>query len=382
MKKRDELRVEVINDSDRKELKRFLAFPEEIYKHNKQWVEPIFKQQYYFFSRKNPFWRHAKKKLFVVKNTKSEEIIAHTAAIIDERFNEYIHAKKRIGYFGFFEAKNNPAAVRFLFRAVEDYMKEHNIKILRGPINGRISQKVGLLLKEFRLTPMPMMPYTLKYYLKLMRAAGFKKTKDLFAYSIDLREYNESRKKEEQAEDKEQQIVLRRFDRKRTDEEIRMMNALINKSMGETHHWQFSPSPLPEFKYLAEELVPVIDDNMIIIAEINKRPVGLIIAFPNFNTVLKYFHGRLGIINRIRYLFLMYKIKDAKLDIICVDPEHLHRGIGLTLIDELVRRLKKKEYKKIEYSWVAEDNKASIEMAEHLKGYLYKKYRVFEKEVS
>ena len=49
---------------------------------------------------------------------------------------------------------------------------------------------------------------------------------------------------------------------------------------------------------------------------------------------------------------------------------------------ELIKTIRKKGFKNLEYSWVDEDNLASRHLAEHLQGQLYKKYRVYERDIN
>ena len=59
---------------------------------------------------KNPFWKHAKRRLFLVR--RAGKVVGRIAAIADDEHNR-VHADKT-GFFGFFECENDVEACRAL----------------------------------------------------------------------------------------------------------------------------------------------------------------------------------------------------------------------------------------------------------------------------
>lgn len=348
------------------ELLQFLKFPEEIYKKDNNWVEPLLKEQLNFFNSKNPLWDHTLKKLWVVYENK--KLVGRIAGFIDKRYNKI--NKKKVGYFGFFECYNNLKIAKGLTNEVEKWLKSRNIKFLIGPINGSIQHEVGFLTKGFGLSPEPLMSYSKKYYLNLVKNCNFQKDRNLFAFSIDLRKKIRKSKSN---------VNIRSLNTKRLNSELRILNRIINSSMLSSHHWQFVPSLFYEFSYLVKDLVDFCDKDLILIAEIKNKPVGIVLAYPDFNKILKKFKGKLTLRNKLRFALHKNKIRGAKIDIIAILPKYAHKDVGKKLMTKLIINLKNKNYSNLEYSWVDEENIASIGLVKHLKGYPYKKYRVFKK---
>ena len=352
--------------STKKELVEFLKFPEEIYKKDKNWIELLLKEQLNFFNSKNPLWNHTLKKLWIVYENK--KLVGRIAGFVDKRYNKIY--KKNVGYFGFFECYNNLKVAKSLTNEVEKWLKSKNMKLLIGPINGSIQHEVGFLTRGFGLTPEPLMSYSKKYYLNLIKNCNFQKERDLFAFSIDL---------ERKVRENKSNVKIRSLNAKKLNSELRILNRIINSSMLSSHQWQFVPSLFDEFSYLVRDLVDFCDKDLILIAEIKNKPVGIALAYPDFNKILKSFKGKLTLRNKLRFALYKNKIKGAKLDIIAILPKYAHKGIGKKLMTELIINLKNKNYSNLEYSWVDEENLASIRLAKLLKGHPYKKYRVFKK---
>ena len=235
------------------ELEEFLLFSECIYKRDKIWVEPLIREEQRFFNKKNPYWSHAKCKLFIAKN-KDGEIVGRIGAFIDKKYIK--HTKERVGYFGFFEVFNNIEIAKQLFNKTTEWLKKNKIKIIRGPINGTISKETGFLIHGFNLSPEPLMTYNPRYYNTLMQKLKFKKKVDLFAYKIDINKVKDSI-----LEKKNNNIKIKPLNKLRLKQDIKEANNIINKGMSESHHFQFVPSSLREFSYMSKDLMHFIDKN-------------------------------------------------------------------------------------------------------------------------
>ena len=96
--------VEPVRDS--RDLTQFLKLPYSIYgKDHPQYVFPLLGQMKAFLNKeKNPFFRHAETELWVAREGK--EPVGRIAAAVDRTNNE--HHQESVGFFGFYEATENP----------------------------------------------------------------------------------------------------------------------------------------------------------------------------------------------------------------------------------------------------------------------------------
>ena len=59
---------------------------------------------------------------------------------------------------------------------------------MRGPANFSVNDECGLLVDGFDSSPMLLMTYNPKYYMKLYEKFGFKKAMDLYAYYVKVKQ--------------------------------------------------------------------------------------------------------------------------------------------------------------------------------------------------
>ena len=360
--------VYVVSVESPSELDDFLKFSEKIYRKDKYWVEPFLAEEKRFFDVKNPYWVHTKSKLFLAKNKKGD-ILGRLGVFIDRNYMK--HCRKKAGYFGFFECFNKKEVAHELFVHAMQWLDYNGVKSLRGPMNGIFAKDSGFLVDGFNMSPEPLMNYNPKYYVDLMNDLGFEKIDEMDAYKIDLKKIKTLKYRTE--------IKIRSLKKWDIKHELKAANYIINTAM--TKNFEFIPATINEFSYMAKHFIHFIDKELVLFAMKDGKEIGIIIAVPNINEVIKKFKGELGIIEKLKLKWEMRKLKDAKVEIVCVLPEYQHHGIGMELMNRLLINLIGKGYENLEYSRVSEDNISSKRIAEHYGGVVYKKYRMFGRKI-
>lgn len=153
------------------EFKSFYKFPFNLYKDDRYWVPPFWTEFKGFFKRKNPFWSHAECRLFIAK--KKNKVVGRIAAIIDYKFCETIG--KNVGYFGFFECIEDFNYAKALLQSAQNWLVLKNMKIMRGPIDGRVDVGLGFLYNGFDMSPSLLSTYNPAYYISFAEKFGMKK---------------------------------------------------------------------------------------------------------------------------------------------------------------------------------------------------------------
>jgi len=118
-----------------------------------------------------------------------------------------------------------------------------------------------------------------------------------------------------------------------------------------------------------------------LIAEDQGSPVGFMGMVPDFNSVLRHMHGRLTPLNIIKALYYSRKITGLRLLLLGIKREYRNKGVEALLIREVFKEIKKGGYKRVEFSWILEDNIPIQRIIEMADGRLYKKYRIYEKSL-
>ncbi|MDI6757772.1 MAG: hypothetical protein QME32_07110 [Endomicrobiia bacterium] len=363
-----------------KDLREFVDLPWKIYGRDPAWAPPLKSEVLAILdANKNPFWDHASRRLYLARD-KSGAAVARAAAIIDDNFIEF--HRENTGFFGFFESVDDPSAARALFETVEGYLASRGIKKIIGPTAPSTNDEMGFLVEGFDTPPFIMMPHNPPYYQKLSLASGYRPAKNLLAYLMT--EQNTPKERIERlvslVRKKEPYLVVRPINPRNFDSEVKKIWEIYNNAWEK--NWGFVPWTQKEFDAQCAKLKPLMIPDLILLAEIKDRPVGVLAGVPNYSEVLMKLNGRLGPVEILKFLYYKTKIKAMRVMIMGVIKEYRNRGIEGVMFSEIIKNGPKHGIYTAEMSWILEDNVMMRRAAEMLGGYVYKKYTVFEKEIN
>jgi GNAT superfamily N-acetyltransferase len=369
--------------TDKKGLMALIEFPFTLYKGDRNWVPPLIEERRDFLDpRKNPFFEHARFQLFLAR--RGGEIVGTIGAVVDDNHNQ-VH-DERAGAFGFFETIDDQAVADALLGAAEEWVRGQGMAIIRGPISFSTNHEVGLLIDGFDDPPMVMLTHNPRYYAQLIGARGYTKVMDLFAYigDIDDRLQNGPPKLFRVADiaAKKAGIRIRKVDMRHFDQEVRRAKEIYAQAW--TNNWGFVPLTDREGDYLAASLKPVIDPDLVLIAETSDgKPVGVSITLPDLHQALKWSGGgHMFPLGLAKFLWHRRKIDQVRLWGMGVIEEYRNRGIDAVFYVETCRAAHAKGYKRIEGSWILESNVMMNRIIERLGGQRYKTYRVYERPLA
>jgi hypothetical protein len=368
--------MKIVRVRKSRQLKQFITFPWKIYQKNSPWVAPLISEASNILSEsKNPFWKHAKKQLFLAFDD-NNKIVGRIAAIID--YNYISFQNDECGFFGFFECVDDVFAAKALFTAVREWLAEQNIFKVMGPMNPSTNDECGFLSEGFELSPSFMMPYNPKYYTHLAESAGFVKIKELYAYDMDVTEDSRVERLERivnMAKRKMPSLKIRTLQEDSFEKDFKSAVSIYNGAWEK--NWGFVPWTNEEFASISSKLKLIIDPEMIIMAYIADNPVGMLIAVPNYNQVFKKLNGRLFPFGIFKFLHYRKKIDSLRLMVMGVIKEYRHKGIEAIMYEKGLKNALQIEYKHCELSWVLNDNIATQKTAEMMNGRIYKKYAIY-----
>jgi hypothetical protein len=146
-------------------------------------------------------------------------------------------------------------------------------------------------------------------------------------------------------------------------------------------NWGFIPLTDEEILYLGERLKQIAVPELTLIAEDNGEPVGFLGLLPDFNHVLRHMKGKLNPLTILKALYYSRKITDLRLLLLGIKGEYRNKGVDALLYREGFDGIKKGNYKRLEFSWILEDNIPVQRIVEMVGGRLYKRYRIYEKAI-
>ena len=363
------------------DLKAFINLPWQIYRGDTNWVPPLrgnLKNR--LDLSRHPFLDSADAALFFAR--RDGRIVGSIAAI--NNHNHVDFHKEPVGFFGFFECIQDQEVAEALFSHAADWLKTRKLEIMRGPMSYSTNEECGLLIDGFNRPPVIMMPYNPRYYVDLIETFGFKKTKDLLAYEItDAVALPDQLNRTVKYIEKRKKIKTRRLNTKKFDQEIQRVKEIYNSAW--EGNWGFVPMTDKEIDYMAAELKPIVDPDIVRFAEIEGEAVAFVLSLPDYYQVLKYANGRLLPVGLLKMLWHSGKILSAcnKIDSIRVltlgvKEKYRRQGIDALLYYYSYVEGKKKGYRRAELSWILEDNSLMNRALENMGAKVYKRYRIYD----
>jgi len=369
--------TDVIEVKSPRDLDDFIKLPFSLYSQDPLFVPPLITDMRERFSQRNPFFLHAKAKYFFTKQ--EGKLVGRVASIVDRRHNEFHN--DNVGFFGFFESVNDYSVLTSLLDAVSRDLREEGMDTIRGPMNFSTNEECGFLIEGFKERPLLMTPYNPPYYGELMESYGMEKAKDLYAYICNIPE-ELSGKILRVAEIAERRgIMVRPIRKDRFESEMKIFRDVYNSAWAK--NWGFVPLTEEETNYIAKKLRSIALPELTLIAEKDKEPVGFMGMLPDFNFVLKKMKGKFNPLTIMKAAYYSKKITDLRMLLLGIKAEYRHKGVDALMFREgfMGIREKYKRFKRVEFSWILEDNIPVQRLVEMMGARLYKRYRVYEKRL-
>jgi len=360
-------------------VKPFIDFSWTINARDPRWIPPLRMVFDALLDReKHPFHQHADVALFVAE--RRGEIVGRIAATANWRANEF--QGNTTGYFGLFECVDDETVAHALLERAAAWLKEKGLTAMQGPFNLSTNDELysgGVLIDGFDTPPVFMMGHNPPYYQRLVESAGFEKAKDLLAYWLP---HNQPPQRLLDGVDrlgKREGWRIRPVNMKRFKEEVGIVLGVYNSAW--ERNWGFIPMTEAEFDGMAKEFRPVVDPNLVMIAENDEgEPIGFMLALPDINQAIRPLKdGRLFPFGWAKFLWHKRRIRTARLLTLGMKPGYQRSGIGAALYLKCFQQGAENGYENAEASWILEDNGPMRQALEKIGAYVYKTYRVYER---
>ena len=363
----------------RRQQKQFINFPWKLYADDPNWVPPLLAEHKHLLGyRHHPFYDDGAIQTFLAY--RDGEVCGRVAAIINGAHNR--RAEEKRGFFGFFESLDDQQVASALFDAAAAWLRDQGMTAIRGPTNPSLNYECGLLVDGFQTPPTFMMTYNPPYYGKLIEGWGFQKAQDLLAFwgHIDMIS-GLDRKLFFIANEAKQRfnVNLRGMDRSRFREEVEMFLRVYNSSL--VGSWGFAPLSAAEITALAAGLKHLIAPELLLVAEVDGKPIGVCLGLLDYNPRVKAIGGRLFPFGFIKLLRNKHELKKMRVISINVVPEYQRWGLGVVLLGGLIAPIQKWGIHEAEFSWVLESNNLSRSSLEKGGAKLDKTYRIYDRDL-
>lgn len=367
--------LEIVRAEGKQGLKQFIEFPYSLYRGDAHWVPPLRIAVKELLDReKHPFYKNAEVELFLAK--RDGKVVGRIMAILDRNHNKF--HEESAGFFGFFEAENDPKAASALVDAARKWVFERGATLLRGPVNPSTNYECGTLVEGFDSSPMIMMTYNPRYYSKLMEQAGLSKVKDLKAY-VNNAAATQLEKIGRVADRKlaKSGVTVRPINMKDFAGEVSRIWDVYNAAWH--RNWGFVPMTREEFFAMGKEMKQILKPDLVLIGEAKGKAIGFALALPDVNFALKPAGGNLLPTGLLKILYYQRLIKSLRVLALGVVEEYRTSGVAAAFYATLVRAARRLGYDgDCEMSWILEDNLLMNRSLEVMGAKHYKTYRIYE----
>ena len=378
------MEIDVRTVQTRSDMDVFAKFPWQIYRGDPNWVPPLLDDRYARIDlNKNPFWRTAEREVWIA--WKGEQPVGTIAAIIDRRWNEV--TKQSIGCIGFFECVQDQDVANRLFATAAHSLEQKGMQVMRGPYNPGQNDETGILVEGFDTRPAILEAHSPPYYPGLFEHAGFTRYNDLVARmafinpaEVDFAHgFPDKMRRAGERAGQRPDLTLRKVNMQDWDNELRLACRLYNEALSPLP--DFIPFSDDEFMIFANSFKQILDPEMALIALVGSRPVGFAIALPDINQALLHVNGRLNLPGLAKLWWYSRRIKRVSFKILIMIPDFQHRGIESLLTMRVGQAVWKKGYREVDMSLTGEENEKSTIMQEHLGFKIYRRYRIYQKDL-
>lgn len=359
---------------DGRDLEAFVRLPWSLYRNDRNWVPPLRRDvRRAFDPDHHPFHQHSDVQPFLA--LREDAPVGRICAIHNRRHLEF--HDEPVGFFGWFECREDGEAAGALFEAAGEWLRERGLETMRGPTSFSTNEETGLLVEGFDRPPVILMPYNPPYYEDLILGHDFREAKTLVAYWLEDEQAPEYLERAGQVLPRRYGITVRTLRMSEFDRELERVRELYNRAW--ESNWGFVPMTEEEFRFLASELKPVVEPELVLFAEgEDGEPVGFAVALPDMNQALKHANGRLFPFGLLKILWHSRNISRMRVVTLGVLPEYRGKGVDALLYLHLFRNGHATGHNAAEFSWMLEDNEAIRRPMERIGARVYKRYRLYD----
>lgn len=374
--------IEIREHVPGKDLRPFIDAGYEVFRTDPAWVPPLeFELKERLTPSRNPFFQRGEATLFTA--WKDGRLAGRCSAQID-REHLRVH-QDHTGFFGFFDTIDDDEVGRALIASAAKWNAARGMNRLRGPLSLYINEEVGTLIEGFQHPPQIMMAHSRAWQDRVAQAAGLSKVMDLFAWRFDIGKVPPRAVQAWKEITAMPEVRLRTVDMSNLGRDVDVVMSIYNDAWQGL--WGVVPAMPEEVKKVASDLRMILVPDMAFIAELNGRPVGMCIALPNVNELIADLQGKLLPLGWAKLLWRL-KVKGprtGRLMMLGIRQElrgvRKYAGLSMAMYVEIARRAQRMGYEWAELSWTLEDNRPISAGILAMGGRVYKKYRVYEKQI-
>ncbi|RPI46127.1 MAG: hypothetical protein EHM46_00940 [Bacteroidetes bacterium] len=372
------MEIQIRPVTSRRELRLFIHLPAKIHKGHKNWVPPIYSDEWEFFDpKRNKAYEYCDTILLLA--FRGQGLAGRIMGIINHKYNQ-IHQEKN-ARFNFLETWDDREVIQALIGCIENWAREKGMERLVGPLAFSDKDPQGFLMEGFQQPMVIASHCNFEYMIRHLDEFGFEKEIDLVVYRVPIPDSTPDRylKIAERAMSNNPGVRLIEFTRRKELKPlVRPIFTLINETY--TEIYGFMPFTLEEMDDFANRYLLIMDPRYIkVMVNENNETLAFIIGMPDISRGIKRSRGYLFPFGILHILWAGRRTRQLNLLLGAVRPDCQNRGLDTIMGSAMLVSARKGGMTHIDGHLMMETNyKVRAEM-EYMGGEVYKRYRLFGK---
>jgi ribosomal protein S18 acetylase RimI-like enzyme len=373
--------ISIYEVSSKKDLKNFIHLPQKIHKNHKNWVHPIYMDEWLFFdSKKNLAFGHSNTTLLLAE--REGEVVGRIMGIINHQYNAKTNCKD--ARFCFLEVYNDEEVASILIKSVEQWAVNQGMERIVGPLGFSDKDPQGLLIEGFNEPNVIATNCNFPYLVDFVSKAGYSKELDLVVYKIMIPKTIPDfyQKVYERVNGRNESLKLINLkSKKEIKKYVRPVLTLMNETFKDIYG--FAELTVEEMDEFASRYIMVLDPRFLKIVENERQEVvAFVLAMPDISEGVKKSKGYMIPFGIFHVLRSQKTTKQLNLLLGAIKPEYQNKGIDTMLGVSLLTEAQKAGMSYLDSHLEMETNvKVRAEM-ERMGGTVYKRFRIFCKSLA
>lgn len=319
--------------TDRGSLRKFVGFPDELYRGCPQYVPALHSDQMRTLTKSAPL-KYCTMKMWLAFD--GGRVVGRICAFVNPRYNERYGTRR--ARFGWFDVIDDFEAARLLVDTAIAWAKEEGMNEIHGPLFFNTLGKQGMLIEGFGNVPPFNCIYNYPYYRDFVERMGFRKECDWVQYRLPVNQRipEKTRRMAEIVRDRYRLRFGNLDEIKKHKELVKFFFRVYNEAFA-SNVYNFIPFTDEEIAEEAASVIPVLSGRT---SSLILDPAGKMaafgIVFPSMSKALQRARGRVFPVGWWHLLRARKDYTDLDLMITGAVPEWQNKGISAMYFVDII----------------------------------------------
>lgn len=347
--------LNVVEVKTKRQLKRFVDFPYELYADNPYWIPPLRADEISTLRwDKNPAFAYCEARYWLVY--RDNKIVGRVAGIINHEAIE--KWGKNYARFGWFDFIDDLDVIKCLLQQVESWARENGLSGIQGPMGFCDMDKEGMLIDGFDEMGTFTTLYNYEYYPKYMEMLDFSKDVDWYEYIMEVPEKlnDEIIKMAELVKEKNKLKTITFTKPKQILPYAKAIFDLLNEAYRDLYN--VVPLSDEQIDFFIKQYFSVVNPDYVnIVLDSNDSLVAFSIGFPSLAKTLQKTKGKLLPLGFIRMIRALKVNNSVDMLLIAVRPDLQGKGVNSLLMKAMTEACLRNGVKVAHLNPQLEDNR-------------------------